>query len=255
MKPEKRQNEILAILHAMQKELSVEELAQMLDVSPLTIRRDLKQLSGDKAIIRTHGGCLAGGRAALDNEYQKKVALNFELKQAIGKTAAKEVKPGEIILINDGSTTFHLSFYMGGLGPLTVYTNSLAMISKLSRYDDINLYILGGEYNSDLYSLNGSITEQMLEMFNFDLIFLGVDAIDDKGRCMVNTLAEARLTQIMLRSGRKKVLLADHTKVGAKSHFTYGTLRDFDIWITTPGMNNKKFIELKKYTHITESVL
>ncbi len=255
MKPKERQTEILAILRALQKEFRVGELAHMLGVSPLTIRRDLGQLSRNKAIIRTHGGCLAPGRASLETEYYKKVALNFALKQAIGKAAAQKVTSGEIILVTDGSTTYHLASNLGGLGPITVYTNSLAMISELSRFSYIKLYILGGEYDPELYSLGGSLTEQMLEQIRFDRVFIGVDAIDDDGRCMVETLKEARLTQAVLRSGRQKVLLADHTKVGAHGYVSYGTLQDFDLWITTPGISKEKLREFRKKTKIEVTVI
>ena len=255
MKPEKRQNEILSILRAMQREFRVEELTRMLGVSSLTVRRDLQKLSDVKAIIRTHGGCLAAGRVSLETEYYKKVALNFELKQAIGRTAAQQVSSGEIILINDGSTTYHLAAHLGGLGALTVYTNSIAMISELSRHKNIRQYILGGEYNPELHSLSGSLAEHMLELVHFDRVFLGVDAIDDEGRCMVGTLAEARLTQLMLRSGTMKILLADHTKCGAVSHVAYGTLQDFDLWITTPGMKDEEREKYREKTQIMEAAV
>ena len=254
MKPEERQSEILAIMRAIQKEFHVEELASMLDVSPLTIRRDLQQLSRNKTIIRTHGGCLAAGRVSFETEYYKKVALNFELKQAIGKAAAQLVNAGETILINDGSTTYHLAAHLGGKGPLTVYTNSLAMISELSRFEDITLNILGGECNPEFYSLSGGLTEHMIDLLHFNTVFLGVDAIDDRGRCMVGFSAEARIKQVMLRSGNKKVLLADHTKAGSKGYIAYGTLRDFDLWITTPGIQKEQLKEFSEKTHIVEAV-
>ena len=135
MKTEKRRREIIARLRAMQIELRVDELTKMLGVSSLTIRRDLEQLAGQSLIIRTHGGCLAAGRAALETEYHKKVAHNFGLKQAIGRAAAGEVKAGHILLINDGSTTYHIGAQLGDKAPLTVYTNSLAMITDLSGQD------------------------------------------------------------------------------------------------------------------------
>ena len=205
MKPQERQKEILAVLRAMQKEFHVDELAEILGVSPLTIRRDLQQLFSEGAIIRTHGGCLAAGRASLETGYYKKVALNFELKQAIGKTACQMVKSGEVILINDGSTTYHLATYIGETGPLTVFTNSLAMISELNRYDHVKLNILGGEYNPDLYSLAGSLTEHMLELLHFDTVFLGVDAIDADGRCMVGSSDEAQgLLRLCFEAADKK---------------------------------------------------
>ncbi|MEW5815354.1 MAG: DeoR/GlpR family DNA-binding transcription regulator [Spirochaetota bacterium] len=250
MKPEKRQKKILAILRAMQKEIRVEELVEMLGVSSLTIRRDLKQLARDKTIIRTHGGCLSVGRAALETEYHNKVALNFELKQAIGRRTAESVKSGEVLLVNDGSTTFHLAAHLGYRAPLTIYTNSLAMISELGRYPGIRLYILGGEYYHESYSLKGGLTEQILDSLHFDWVFLGADAIDEAGKCMVGTPEEARMTRLMLKSGDKKVLLADHTKVGKRGYTAYGKLDDFDEWITTGGIDADSLLRYQKMTRI-----
>lgn len=252
MKRSERQNRILAILRAMQREIRVEELAEMMDVSPLTIRRDLDQLAGSRTIIRTHGGCLAVGRAALETEYHEKVGLNFELKQAIGKQAAGLVHDGESLLLNDGSTTFHLAVHLGLKNELNVYTNSLALITEISRYPGIRLYIIGGEYNDANYSLRGSLLEETLERYTFDTVFLGADAVDSDGRCMVGTTEEARLTRIMLRSGRRKVLLADHTKAGSgRGHCAYGSLEDFDIWITSGALPEEKVKRFSRMISLT----
>jgi len=239
----------------MQTELRAEELARLLGVSPLTIRRDLKRLATDSVIIRTHGGCLAAGRAALETGYHQKVAQNFRLKQAIGRRAATEVHPGDTLLINDGSTTYHLAAQLEGKGPLTVYTNSLAMITDLSRSRDLTLYILGGRYNGELYSLQGSLTERVLESVNFDECFIGADAVTPDGQCLVSTPEEASLTRAMLRRGRRRILLADHTKFAAEGHFAYGTLRDFDLWITTPGLPREQLEAVGTFVTITEATI
>jgi DeoR family fructose operon transcriptional repressor len=236
MKPGSRQAEITSVLRAMQTELRVDDLARMLEVSPLTVRRDLEQLAVEGLIIRTHGGCIAAGRAALESEYHSKVAHNFSLKQSIGRAAAAEVQPGCILLVNDGSTTYHVAPHLEQKVPLTVYTNSIAMITDLGRVPGISLYILGGRYNSELYSLQGSLTEQILEGQQFDLCFIGADTVTPEGQCMVVTPEEASLTRAMLRRARRRVLLADHTKCGTGGYFAYGTLRDFNLWITTPGI-------------------
>lgn len=255
MKPQKRQSEILSILRAMQEEVQVEQLSEMLEVSPLTIRRDLQQLSLEQSVIRTHGGAVFAGRKLLEKEYYRKVVFNFKLKETIGKYAAKKVASGETILINDGSTTYHLASHLDEADSLTVYTNSIAMTSEISRFNGIKLYILGGEYNPELYSLSGGLTEQILETTHFDAVFLGVDSIDDNGRCMVNTIEEARLTKNMLNSGSRKILLADHTKVNQKGYFSYGTLQDFDLWITTHGIEKDKLEKYKKLTTVEEAII
>jgi len=255
MKPEERRSRILEYLRAMQREVRVEELAEMLQVSSLTIRRDLDKLAGDSTIIRTHGGCLSVGRAALETEYHQKVGLNFDLKQAIGKEASSMLEEGDSLLLNDGSTTFHLATHLGSEKKLTVFTNSLAMITEVSRFSNVQLFILGGRYEDANYSLRGSLLEQILEKYTFDKVFLGADAVDEKGRCMVGTTEEARLTRIMLDSGRKKVLLADHTKTGAAGHCAYCSLEDFDIWITTAGLDRRLYENLSQYVEIIISDL
>ena len=88
MKQGGRKSEIVSLLRALQTELRVDDLARMLEVSPLTVRRDLEQLAAEGLIIRTHGGCIAAGRAALESQYHSKVAHNFGLKQAVGRAAA-----------------------------------------------------------------------------------------------------------------------------------------------------------------------
>jgi len=246
MKPEQRQQQILAQLRALQTELSVEELALKFAVSPLTIRRDLEQLETGGAVLRTHGGCVL--RGTLGSVYQRRVALNFELKQAIGRTAAKEVKGGDAILINDGSTAFHLAPHLGPIAKLDVYTNSISVISELSRFAQVRLYILGGQYNPELHFLGGSMMEQMLEGLHFDSVFLGADAIDANGNCLVVDPDISRLTEVMLRRGTRRILLADHTKVGANAHAVYARLSDFDVWYTTPGINP---VQLRRFSQQT----
>ena len=246
MRPEQRQQHIMAQLRALQTEISVEDLAKKFEVSALTIRRDLEQLEGDRAILRTHGGCVL--RATVESAYHRRVALNFELKQAIGRAAAKEAKTGDAILINDGSTPFHLSAHLGQVGEIHVYTNSIAVISELSRFPNIRLYILGGEYHSDLHFLGGSLMEQVLEGLHFDAVFLGTDAIDANGNCLVSNPEISRLTEIMMRRGTRRVLLADHTKVGANAHVVYARLSDFDIWYTTAGINA---LQLRRFSQQT----
>jgi DeoR/GlpR family transcriptional regulator of sugar metabolism len=237
----------------MQTELRVDDLASMLRVSALTIRRDLEQLAADGRIIRTHGGCIAAGRAALESEYHSKVAQNFPLKQAVGKAAAEEVRPGSVVLVNDGSTTYHVAAHLEQKAPLTVYTNSIAMITDLGRIPGITLYILGGRYNRELYSLQGSLTEQLLEGQQFDLCFIGADSITPEGQCMVVTPEEASLTRAMLRRARRRVLLADHTKCGGSGYHAYGTLKDFDLWITTPGIAPDLFQAYRTMVEIKEA--
>ena len=249
----RRQESILARLRATQREWRVEELAAALTVKELTIRRDLTTLAEQGVILRTHGGCLAAARAAQESEYHERVAHNFELKRAIGRVAAAEVMPQSTVLLNDGSTTFHLAAPLGGCAPLTVYTNSIAMIAELSRFAGLELYVLGGRYNSQLHYLGGTLTERVLEFLEFDTVFLGADAVGRDGQCQVFNSEEARTAQIMLRRGRRKILLADHTKTTVTGNVAYATLADFDLWVTTRGIAPARLRHFRTLTTVREA--
>ena len=251
MKPEIRQQQLMNRMRAVEREWRVDELSRALKVSPLTIRRDLDALERAGAIVRTLGGCLAIGRTQ-NAVYQKRVATQFELKQAIGRAAAREVHSGDTLLINDGSTTFHLASCLGGCGPITVYTNSVAMIGEFSRFANVRLFLLGGEYHRDLSYLGGGLMAGVLETIRADTVFLGADGVDARGHCLALNPDAARDARMMLRRARRKILLADATKVGNRAGAVYGTLQDFDLWITTPGLPRNCANRFKRLVRIKE---
>jgi len=251
VKPRERQTQIAARLRALRREMSVEELAALFSTSALTIRRDLDRLIGEGLILRTHGGCVL--RDTSESSFQKRLSVHYPLKAAIGRAAAAEIHPGQVVLIDDGSSTYHLAAHVGDKGSLTIYTNSVAIIPVVSRYPQVVLRILGGEYHPDLKFLGGSITEWILEMLEFDLAFVGADAVDDGGHCLVSEPVVGRLTQLMLKRSRRRVLLADHTKAGARSYASYGSLREFDLWITTAGMKSRQLAHFRQMTRILEA--
>ncbi len=252
MKPDKRHYEIASFLRAMQREVTVEELAVQFATSPITIRRDLDSLAEAGMILRTYGGCII--RTELSTMFQQQLGRNFRLKQAIGCSAAEQIRSGETILFDDGSTTFHLASNLESKAPLTVVTNSIAAIPEISRFHGVQLEILGGAYNRETNFLGGSLAERLLEMRYFDAVFVGVDAVDEAGQCMVNSPDVARLTQVMLRRANRRFLLADHTKVGAQATVVYGRLSDFDMWITTRGMAEVQLDRYGKMTTVKEAI-
>lgn len=235
MQPNIRQQRILARLTAIQKEWKVAELAEVMRVSPITIRRDLECLGRQGAIIRTFGGGLIDNRNRLA-AYHERVAKNFSLKQAIGRAAVKEIKRNDIILLNDGSTTFQLAGFLDQCGPVTVYTNSVVMITEISRFPNVRLNVLGGEYHPDLFYLGGSLLERVLETIKADIAFIGTDAVSPDGGCYCLDEDTARIAQLMIRRAKRSVLLADHTKVGARAPVRFARLKDFDLWITSKGL-------------------
>lgn len=222
-------------MRAIQKEWKVEELAAAMRVSAITIRRDLDCLCRQSAIIRTFGGGLIDNRSYLA-AYHDRVAKNFKAKQAIGRAAAKEIRKGNVILINDGSTTFHLVECLDKCGAVTVYTNSVVMITEIARFPNVRLNVLGGEYHPDYFYLGGSLMERVLETISTDIAFIGADGISPEGGCYCQDEDTARIAQMMMRQAKRCILLADHTKAGVRTPVRFSRLKDFDLWITSKGL-------------------
>ncbi|MCA1808059.1 MAG: DeoR/GlpR family DNA-binding transcription regulator [Kiritimatiellia bacterium] len=251
MKPQIRQQQILDRLRAVPQEWRIDQLARDLRVSSLTIRRDLEELEKNGAVVRTVGGCLAVWRIH-HADYQARVSHNFAAKRAIGHAALEEVHAGDVLLINDGSTTYHLASCLAAVGGLTVYTNSVAMIGELRRCADLKLYIMGGEYDERLASMGGALLQDALAKVMADTVFLGVDVIDERGRCLTADQETAHTAALMLRHARRKILLADHTKVALRGGVVYAKLSDFDLWITTKGMPSGVLRGFRRQTKIKE---
>jgi len=133
---------------------------------------------------------------------------------------------------------------------MKVVTNSIAVITELARFPQIQLEIPGGLYNRDTNFLGGSLSERLLELLSFDAAFVGADAVDENGVCFVRSPEVARLTQVMLKRATRRFLLADHTKAGGHGYVNYGTLGDFDLCMTTVGIPPKLSTRYEKMTTI-----
>ena len=144
LKPVDRRDTILNLLRAMQKEWRVEDLANELNVSELTIRRDLNELVKKGEIIRTHGGCISTNSSSFNTYFYKEFERNIDLKREIGREAAQLVKPGDTVLLGDGSSVLQCANYLDSIDRLTIYTNNIAAIQELNRNEHIRLYIIGG---------------------------------------------------------------------------------------------------------------
>ena len=126
------------------------------------------------------------------------------------------------------------------------------MITEISRFPNIRLNVLGGEYHAGLFYLKGSLLERILETISADIAFIGTDAVSPDGGCYCYDEDTARIAQIMIRRAKRSVLLADNTKVGAQAPVRFAGLKDFDLWITSKGLKSGERNHLKRLTCLKE---
>ncbi len=215
--------------------VSVSELAAEFGVSEMTIRRDLAQLEGQSHIQRTHGGAVLTERMLLEFDYRDRRHANRDAKQAIAREARKLVKPGQRLILDNGTTSLELACLLRDGQNLTVITPSLAVASELLDAPGVEVILLGGVIRRGSPDLTGPVTEHCLELFSADIVFQGTDGIGPDGKLYNADLRLARVEKHMRRIAKRSVVLADHSKVGRTALACSGSLADIDTLIISPG--------------------
>lgn len=226
-----RHNSILKILKD-KGSVPVSDLADILKVSSVTIRKDLTFLEEKKLLYRTHGSAILINPYINDRHVNEKEKLNPEEKQAIGKLAATLINPDDSIIIASGTTMFFLAHAIEPQEHLTVITSSINVTSILARHKNIDIIQLGGLVRNSSISVVSEYAEKMLENFSCSKLFIGVDGIDlDYGLTTTN-LMEASLNRCMIEAAQKTIVLTDASKFGRRGFGKICGLDSIDEIIT-----------------------
>jgi len=205
--------------------INVIDLGKELDVSTVTIRKDLKLLEERQMLFRTHGGATLNNPYTIDRSVVEKETMQSEEKANIAETAAKMVEPNDSIIIASGTTVLAMARHIHPSGNLTVVTSALNVAIELNRHQNVEILQLGGMMRSTSASVAGQYAEKILEDFFCSKLFLGVDGIDpDFGLTTTNGL-EAHLNRKMIEVSQKTIVLADSTKFGKRG---FGRICGFD---------------------------
>ncbi|WP_206832014.1 DeoR/GlpR family DNA-binding transcription regulator [Alicyclobacillus fructus] len=212
------------------KRATVSELAQLFQTSESTIRRDLQELEEQGVLHRTHGGAVAKEVAAFEPTWSEKRVQNQEAKMHIAALALDLVRPGHVVLLDAGTTTYEMARQWRHEG-VTVVTNSLDIAAELATHRGVDLVMLGGELRPKTGAFVGPFTERMLADLHVDLAFLGANGVDLRGITTPNP-QEAAVKRAMASSADRVVLLADTSKVNRTSFVRVATWDEIDAWVS-----------------------
>jgi len=210
---------------------SVRDLCTLLNVSDITVRRDLDLLERAGQLRRTHGGAMSL-RSAPDAPYTDRAGIEVATKHAIGTTAAALVQEGETIFLNAGSTVTAMARALVGRRNLTVVTNGYTIIPILTNEPGIQLILTGGMSRSQTGSLVGPLAERTVSELRVDRAFFGATGVDLEAGWTNSSLDEASLQRVLLRAAGAIYLLADHTKFGRVSFARVGPLSALTAIVT-----------------------
>ncbi len=222
---------ILEILHK-QGSVSVTDLAERLNVSEVTIRKDLTSLESQKKLYRTHGRAIPISPYIGDRHINEKEKQAVAEKLAIAKELKNMILENDSILLASGTTIFYAARELVDYKNLTVITASVSVSSLLSQNKFIDVVQLGGIVRESSVSVVGSFAENMLNYFNCSKLFMGADGVDLEFGVTTTNLMEANLNRMMMDTAQKTILLVDSSKFGKKGFSKICDVEKIDQIIT-----------------------
>lgn len=224
-----RQLKIIEILTS-RGNITVEELAEILNVSKMTIRRDLERLKESNLLQRTHGGAFINKTLIRELSYQEKLLENREIKECIANVVLKFIKPDSTIFIDAGTTTYEVAQKLPKKG-LTIITNDLRIASSVMLTEN-NVIFLGGRVRRDTGSTTDSHALTMLNEFNIDIAIMAASSIDGDYNLCTPELERQLLKRKATLLADKRILVTDASKFFSKSLYKICNLSDYDVVVT-----------------------
>lgn len=227
----------------------VNELTRKLSVSDMTVRRDLDALARQGVVEKVHGGAVPVSEpSAHEPGFEAKSGLELSAKEAIAEAAARMAKPGSAIALAGGTTAFTLAHRMLDVPDLTVVTNSVRVADVFYAAQraaagsgggprpGAATVVLTGGVRTPSDTLVGPVADAAIRSLHFDVLFLGVHGISVEAGLSTPNLAEAETNRHFVRSARRVVVVADHTKWGTVGLSSFATLDQVDVVVTDGGL-------------------
>lgn len=214
---------------------TVDELADIYQTTPQTIRKDLTVLEENNQIIRFHGGAsLVAGSEYIGVDARREIAR--EEKDLIGRAVAKLVPNNSVIIINAGTTTAAtIPFFSAHLG-LKVVTDSVYLANGLRKCVGLEVMIPAGIVRSSDGAVLGDSAVDFISQFRADLAIIGAAAIAKDGSLLDYDLRETSVTKAIIKSARSVILAADSKKFGLSAPVSFGHISQVSNLVTDKGV-------------------
>src|SRR5690606_20566624 len=236
MYAEERQQAILALARSKGRG-DVVALAEEFSVTTETIRRDLTVLERAGTVRRVHGGAMPVERLGFEPELAARDAVMTEEKQRIAKAALEELPAEGSIIVDAGTTTARFVQMLPTDRELTVIVNSPPHASVLAARPNLTVIILGGRVRGrTLATVDDWVLRPLADLW-VDVAFMATNGCSVERGLTTSDQAEAAVKRAMIASSRRRVLLADRTKIGNDHLVRFADLSDIDVLITDTGLD------------------
>ena len=244
MYAEERQQHILDSARAAGR-VDVNSLAEALDVTPETVRRDLTILERHGVLRRVHGGAIPVERLGLEPGVETRAERYVAEKERIAKAALSHLPDEGTILLDAGTTTMRLAERLPQDRELTIVTNSLGIAAQVAQHPNLSLYLLGGRVRGRTLAAVGAwVTDALRDIF-VDVAFIGTNGLSVERGLTTPDQSEAAAKRAMIRASRRSVVLTDHTKIGVDHFSRFADLTEIAAVITDSGLDPETAAEIE----------
>jgi len=210
---------------------TVAGLAAQFEVAGETIRRDIKVMANKGLVERVHGGAVLPDLFR-EPDFQKRLNRNAEAKKAIARAAAAQVRDGDSLMLDTGSTTAYVARALTQRRDLMVVTNCAEIARTLATNGRNKVYLAGGEFRADDTASFGPAAIRFVERFRVRHAVLSIGAIAAEDGFMDFHLREAEFSRAVIARASRVMVVADRSKFTAQAPVKVGDFAEVDTLIT-----------------------
>ena len=229
-----RRQHILAVLKR-DGQIVAKALADELDLSEDTIRRDLRDLAQEGLLQRVHGGALPASPAVVDFPQRQQIAT--EAKRLIGRTAAQMIQPGQVVILDGGTTAVQIARHLPPELSATIVTHSPSIAVELATHPRVEVILIGGRLFKHSVVAVGAAAIEALSHIHADLYLMGVTGVHAKVGLSTGDLEEAYVKRALSERAAETLVLASREKLGVASAYVIAPVTQVSGLIVEPDVD------------------
>jgi DeoR/GlpR family transcriptional regulator of sugar metabolism len=238
------------------KSVTIDELSQSFEVTPMTIRRDLDKLCKIYPNIkRCHGGAIIVTEVNIEENFESKRTHNAEEKQKIAQRAFQEISDNDTIYLDAGTTVLELAKLIAASDlKLTILTNDIE-IARLLMNTPSDIILTGGMIQKSTGCVLGSLAEEMISKIKLKIAFMGATAINENYEVLTPSFEKRSMKPKIIDNALRSYLLVDKDKFNKYSTYVIYSLKDFTGIITNKDFtSSEKAILMRQDVNIIEDI-
>jgi DeoR family fructose operon transcriptional repressor len=232
MQAEERQYRIGEYLQKVEF-ASLEEIAKQVDASVSTVRRDVTLLEAVGTVRRTHGGARIVVPRSDEFTFSARDTHQLAEKEAIGRACAELIQPNQSVIVDAGTTAYHVARYLEGKSP-QIITNSLPVANLFASANKLEVVLSGGVIYPRLGVLVGPLAVEAFSKIHVDVAIMSAGGLSLNGITNSHGLL-IDIQRAMLRAAKKVIFCMDHTKLGRESVLPLCELQRVETLVTDAG--------------------